>query len=213
MKREIHTTLTPRKSPQQRRSAETIEAIFAATIQVLRAEGSFDFTTTRVAERAGTSVGTLYQYFPNKHALLYAVLSRHLGRIASTFEVSCLKLENQSLEVIGEGLVRAYLHAKTLDLEASVSLYSAVSHLDASDLVRDMIYRIRAAIKTVLINSADAFFSEPDEVAFFLQNMLSGTTRAVFESLEGEILEAIKKLESGLFIICSSYLQKRASLL
>ncbi|MBK0004794.1 TetR/AcrR family transcriptional regulator [Erwinia sp. S63] len=212
MKREIHTTLIPRKTPQQRRSAETIEAIFAAAIQVLRMGGSSDFTTTKVAERAGTSVGTLYQYFPNKHALLYAVLSHHLGRIASAFEVSCLKLECQCLAEIGEGLVKAYLNAKTFELEASVSLYSAVSHLDASEPVRDMIYRMRAAIKTVLINLKDAFFSEPDEVAFFLQNMLSGTTRAVFESLDREPIDSIRKLEADLLIICSSYLQKKALL-
>ena len=71
-------TLKPRKTPIQARSAATVDGIFQATIQVLLAEGAQRLTTTRVAERAGVSVGTMYQYFPHKQALLYAVVHQHL---------------------------------------------------------------------------------------------------------------------------------------
>ncbi|MFA4939989.1 hypothetical protein [Brevundimonas sp.] len=61
MNRPNPTLLQPRKSPQQARSAATIEAIRQATIQVfLLADGAGRLTTTRVAERAGVSVGTTY---------------------------------------------------------------------------------------------------------------------------------------------------------
>ena len=60
----------PRKTPVQRRSRVTVDAILEATIQVLLAEGLARLTTTRVSERAGVSVGTMYQYFPNKQALI-----------------------------------------------------------------------------------------------------------------------------------------------
>ena len=63
--------LDPRKSPVQARSTASVEAILDATIQVLLAVGIERLTTTRVALRAGVSVGTLYQYFPNKSALLF----------------------------------------------------------------------------------------------------------------------------------------------
>ena len=56
----------PRKSPVQARSAASVDAILKATIQVLLRVGKEKLTTTRVATRAGVSVGTLYQYFPNK---------------------------------------------------------------------------------------------------------------------------------------------------
>ena len=59
-------TLRPRKTPRQARSAATVDAIFEATIQVLLVEGEKGLTTTRIAERAGVSVGTMYQYFPHK---------------------------------------------------------------------------------------------------------------------------------------------------
>src|ERR1700721_4846542 len=70
--------LEPRKSPVQARSAASVDAILEATIQVLLSMGKERLTTTRVALRAGVSVGTLYQYFPNKRALLQAALRRHL---------------------------------------------------------------------------------------------------------------------------------------
>jgi AcrR family transcriptional regulator len=68
----------PRKTPLQARSTVTVEAISEATIQVLLSHGAGRLTTTRVAQRAGVSVGTLYQHYPNKQSLLFAVLENHL---------------------------------------------------------------------------------------------------------------------------------------
>ncbi len=60
-----------RKQPQQARSTELVSAILEAAVQVLTKEGAQRFTTARVAERAGVSVGSVYQYFPNKAAILF----------------------------------------------------------------------------------------------------------------------------------------------
>ncbi|CAB3857555.1 TetR family transcriptional regulator [Achromobacter ruhlandii] len=65
------TRLSERKQPQQARSAELVAAILQAGAQVLAKEGVTRFTTARVAEKAGVSIGSLYQYFPNKAAILY----------------------------------------------------------------------------------------------------------------------------------------------
>ena len=65
------STISPRKQPKQARSSELVGAILAAAAQVLAREGAHRFTTARVAERAGVSVGSLYQYFPNKAAILF----------------------------------------------------------------------------------------------------------------------------------------------
>lgn len=63
--------LTPRKTPKQARSSRLVEAILQAAVRVLERDGAAGFTTIRVAERAGVSVGSLYQYFPNKAAILF----------------------------------------------------------------------------------------------------------------------------------------------
>jgi AcrR family transcriptional regulator len=66
------TTLTaPRKQPKQARSTRLVDAILQAAIRVLEREGASAFTTIRVAEVAGVSVGSLYQYFPNKESILF----------------------------------------------------------------------------------------------------------------------------------------------
>src|SRR6218665_150213 len=89
--------LNPRKMPRQARSAATVDAIHEATIQVLLTGGLSRLTTTRVAERAGVSVGTMYQYFPQKQALIYAVVQQHLGLIAEAVEDACGRLQGQTI--------------------------------------------------------------------------------------------------------------------
>ncbi|VWC02698.1 TetR family transcriptional regulator [Burkholderia latens] len=63
--------IASRRQPRQARSAQLVDAVLEAAIQVLAAEGAQRFTMARVAERAGVSVGSLYQYFPNKAAVLF----------------------------------------------------------------------------------------------------------------------------------------------
>jgi AcrR family transcriptional regulator len=78
--------ITPRKSPRQARAKVTVDAIVEATTQVLLSEGYENFTTARVAERAGVSIGSLYQYFPNKAALVSAVIDRCCDNFLGAFE-------------------------------------------------------------------------------------------------------------------------------
>lgn len=68
---------SPRRRPLQQRAQETIETILRATAQILRREGVDRLTTNRVAERAGVSIGSLYQYFPDKEALVATVRQRY----------------------------------------------------------------------------------------------------------------------------------------
>jgi len=70
--------LRPRRKPVQERSTATVEAIVEAAAQVFARHGYAAGTTNRIAERAGVSIGTLYQYFPNKDAILIALIERHL---------------------------------------------------------------------------------------------------------------------------------------
>ncbi len=67
--------ISSRKQPQQARSTDLVAAVLQAAVQVLAKEGAALFTTARVAEKAGVSVGSLYQYFPNKAAILFRLQS------------------------------------------------------------------------------------------------------------------------------------------
>lgn len=71
------TRTTPRKKPQQDRSRGTVDAILEATARVLVRDGYDRASTNRVAQEAGVSVGSLYQYFPSKEALVAALVDRH----------------------------------------------------------------------------------------------------------------------------------------
>ncbi|WP_198088588.1 TetR family transcriptional regulator [Variovorax sp. E3] len=68
-------SISSRRQPKQARSADLLGAILQAAVQVLAKEGAHRFTTTRVAERAGVSVGSVYQYFPNKASILFRLQS------------------------------------------------------------------------------------------------------------------------------------------
>ena len=71
MPRQRRNLTAPRKTPKQARSARLVEAILQAAVRVLERDGAAAFTTIRVAKRAGVSVGSLYQYFPNKESILF----------------------------------------------------------------------------------------------------------------------------------------------
>jgi AcrR family transcriptional regulator len=79
------TSAEPRKLPRQRRSAETVDRILAAAARIFDELGYSGTTTNHVAEGAGVSIGSLYQYFPNKDALLVALAERHVDDLAEQF--------------------------------------------------------------------------------------------------------------------------------
>nr|HEX4313638.1 TetR family transcriptional regulator [Kofleriaceae bacterium] len=76
----------PRKQPVQARSAQLVADILQAAIRVLERDGAQRFTTIRVADEAGVSVGSLYQYFPNKQAILYQLQRDEWERTGSSLE-------------------------------------------------------------------------------------------------------------------------------
>jgi len=89
--------VNPRKSPRQARAKATVDAIVEATTQLLLQEGYERFTTARAAERAGVSIGSLYQYFPNKAALATAVIDRCCDDFLAVFRDSLARREGRAL--------------------------------------------------------------------------------------------------------------------
>lgn len=75
--------ISSRRRPKQARSSDLVAAVLEAAVQVLESEGAQRFTTARVAERAGVSVGSLYQYFPNKASILFRLQSDEWRRTSA----------------------------------------------------------------------------------------------------------------------------------
>jgi AcrR family transcriptional regulator len=189
--------LEPRKSPVQARSTASVQAIMQATIQVLLKSGKERLTTTRVALRAGVSVGTLYQYFPNKRALLQAALRRHLDEICVAVENTCEQHKGQPLETMVAQLATAFLAAKMKDVSTSASLYAVSSDVDGARISRQVQKRTHDAIAGMLRSSCQSLRTDPEIVASVLQGIMTGISRRIlesdspgreFEALGGELL-------------------------
>ena len=101
-----HAQISSRKRPKQARSTELVAAIFEAAAQVLAEEGAQRFTTARVAEKAGVSVGSLYQYFPNKAAILFRLQSDEWRRTSDLLRDILEDARRPPLERL-----RAFVHA------------------------------------------------------------------------------------------------------
>jgi len=123
-------SISSRKQPQQARSSELVAAILDAAVQVLTKEGAQRFTTARVAERAGVSVGSLYQYFPNKISILFRLQSDEWRR---TSELLRGILEDRAKPPSVR--LRALVHAFMLSECEEAAIRGALS--DAAPLYRD----------------------------------------------------------------------------
>jgi len=108
--------LNPNVNPRQQRSAATVDAIFAATVQILEREGQEAFNTNRVASVAGVSIGTLYQYFADKDGILLGLAEREAARIR------CAIMEQ--LTVPWPASLGAVVHAVLYAFDAAAALGS-----------------------------------------------------------------------------------------
>jgi AcrR family transcriptional regulator len=159
----------------------TVNAIFEATIQVLLAEGVQRLTTTRVAARAGVSVGTLYQYYPQKQALLHAVLERHLHGVVEAVEGAARQSHGRALELMVESVVQAFLKAKLERPEEARALYAVASEVGAAALVTRAGARAGAALAVMLATASDARFEDPALCAYMLTTAMAGPTKGILE--------------------------------
>jgi AcrR family transcriptional regulator len=123
-------SVSSRKQPQQARSTELVAAILEAAVQVLAKEGAPRFTTARVAEKAGVSVGSLYQYFPNKAAILFRLQSDEWRRTRDLLRGILEDVERPPSERL-RTLVHAFIRSECDEAAMRVALN------DAAPLYRD----------------------------------------------------------------------------
>ena len=122
--------ISSRKKPQQARSNDLVAAILEAALQVLAKEGASRFTTTRVAERAGVSVGSIYQYFPNKASILFRLQSDEWRETTAMLRDTLQDASRPPLQRLRR-LVHAFIKSECDEAEVRTAL------ADAAPLYRD----------------------------------------------------------------------------
>jgi len=165
----------PRKQPRQARSRALVEAVLDATERVLAQAGSLRASTTRIAEVAGVSVGSLYQYFPSRQALLAAVIERRVERDEQLVQAHLAKLDGAPLEAV----LRAGAHLLVDVFRREPELYRAmVDEMDrvareqrVQQLIDDGIARMAA----VLERHREALALEDPELAAYAIDLRSLT--------------------------------------
>lgn len=175
------TTLNPRRKPAQARSEDTVECILEATAHILRVEGVKKASTNRIAERAGVSIGSLYQYFPNKQALFVALARKHLGQMQALLVTKLSKMTGAPLTKAVPAMVNAMIDAHSSD----PSLHCAISSLTPDLLPENEIHSTEqfylALIKNYLDHHPDIAETQNTEIAAFIlvQTIETLTHRAV----------------------------------
>lgn len=122
--------ISSRKQPKQARSAGLVAAVLEAAAQVLAKEGAQRFTTSRVAEKAGVSIGSLYQYFPNKAAILFRLQSDEWRQTSVLLRGILEDVRRPPLERLRR-LVHAFIRSECEEAAIRVALN------DAAPLYRD----------------------------------------------------------------------------
>jgi len=205
MRAQLRAPLEPRKTPIQARSAVTVDSISEATIQVLLSVGPDQLTTTRVAERAGVSVGTLYQYFPNKHSLLFSVLQQHLNHVSDAVERACRENHGERVSTMVDSLVHAFVDAKLERADISMALYAVATGREETALVRKVEKRAQVAFASMLATAADAQFDDLAFTSFLVFSAMGGIMRAILEN--GGRPRSLRK---QLILLCRGFLMSVA---
>ena len=106
---------SPRKTASQKRSRSTVDALVEATARVLIRDGYDRASTNKIAATAGVSIGSLYQYFPSKEALVSAVIERHAQELSHVVRDTLSKIASQPIEIAVRQLIAAAIDAHRVD--------------------------------------------------------------------------------------------------
>jgi AcrR family transcriptional regulator len=142
--------LNPRKKPRQARAEATVEAILEAATRIF-SEGHFDgFNTNRVAEIAGVSIGSLYQYFPSKEALTAALIERAQKSLADAIEASIDESPGKPFDTVLAELVDVAIDHQFARAEYAAALDHAEQRLPVEALIMTSQRRIVSTLQKFL---------------------------------------------------------------
>ena len=203
-----HSPEQVRRRPRQARAEQTVLLIFEATAQVLQAEGEDALTTNRIAARAGLSIGTLYQYFDSKEAIVLAMLASERERVMHQLDTLLASTDTHSVSSSATGprqVLRAYVHLYVSAFGSGSRNHRALVRLawrlDRQEL---MVIALREASERISLHlqrlSHPQIRPPTPAMVFVLTRALAGIVRSA--ALENSPLLGTEAFEDELVNVC-----------
>ncbi|MHB1846660.1 MAG: TetR/AcrR family transcriptional regulator [Deltaproteobacteria bacterium] len=172
--------LNPRKAPRQARAQATVEAILQAATRILVQEGLEAATTNRIAELAGVSVGSFYQYFPSKEAVIFALVERHVERMQRQLEEMTTAVTDAPLEELVPTYVKAMLSAHRVDHKLHRVFSEQLPKLAGREVFQRWFEEGQALVRAALERHRERLRpADLDMAAFLLLHAVDAITHAV----------------------------------
>jgi AcrR family transcriptional regulator len=177
---------SPRRRPRQARAQATVEAIVKATAHVLVAEGYDRASTNRIAHAAGVSIGSLYQYFPSKEALVAALVESHVERMCAALTQTLTEETPNDLASRARVLVRGMMAAYTVDPELHHVLCQEVPKVGELQRVYGFEQHLAEVCRGHLFSDCPCVrLTDVDRAVFLLVNAVPGVIRASLQANPG----------------------------
>ncbi len=194
-----------RKNPTQARAQQTVGIILDAAAQILQTEGEAHFNTNRVAERAGFSIGTLYQYFPNKNSIIEAIAERERIAIEATIQKALLDGWPHTIEEFLRIIIRQMINAFGRRQKLRRFIIIQMIRLDLFMPVLQEADRISETVSALLEkNRGDDYLPLSKTRLFILTRSTMGVIRAAI--IENSQLLVTQEFEDELVRLALNYL-------
>lgn len=195
--------LEPRKQPRQRRSRELVAVLLEATTRVLAEDGYANATTNRIAEVAGVSVGSLYQYFPGKGALVFAVQQQHADEVMAMLAESA-GMYAAPVPAVIRAFVRAMIASHAVDARVHRALLEQILAVGL-EKIQDLQDRARSMVEAFLeLRRAELDVKNPKMAAWMLVTIVESAVHAAL--LEDAALLGQPAFEDELVRMLNRYL-------
>ena len=184
--------LNPRKRPNQRRSKATVDAVLQAAANVLSKEGYEAATTNRVAKEAGVSVGSVYQYFPSREALVAELIDRQADRMLGMLTDQLSEVATAPLEDAIRTMIHALFDALAEDAPLNAVLLQSLPLVGRIDRLREWESRAAKMVQVYLTFHRDRIAIDDLETGALLLVHLADTTAMTFTTYHEDRLRTGK---------------------
>lgn len=202
---------TARKQPRQDRARETVDVILEATARTLVRMGYDRTSTNRVALEAGVSIGSLYQYFPNKESLVAALIDRHVEQMTGRCQAALAEAAGKPLAEAVDIVIRSMVIAHSVNPKLHTMLQEQVPRVGKLKRIDQIHDDLTAKVKLMLLARKDEVkVDDFDMAAFFAVETADALLHSALSKHHGRW--STDRLTSEISRVLLSYLTSPSSL-